>query len=98
MNQTNPDKEFWDIADSFIAVANERCGTVFPGKVSAAMLYAAARFNAFIAASQSKSKEQFVTELDETTAYFVAQFQKMLRENLSDYEANFGDCVSGSAV
>jgi hypothetical protein len=89
MKDTQPDKEFWGIADAFIAVANQRCETVSPGKVSAAMLYAAARFNAFIAASQSKQKQQFVAERDATSAYFVSQFEKMLRENLNDYEVHF---------
>src|SRR5690242_17813767 len=89
MSQTQPDKEFWDIADQFIALANQRCDTVSPGKVSAAILYAAARFNSFIAASHSQHKQQFIDELDETAAYFVSQFEKMLRENLTDYETNF---------
>jgi hypothetical protein len=91
MNQTKPDQEFWNLADAFIAVANERCGTISPGKVSAAMLYAAARFNAFFAASQARQKQQFIAEREATAAYFASQFEKMLRENLSDYEVHFED-------
>jgi len=89
MNRPAPDQEFWNVADGFIALANQRCDTVGSGKVSAAMLYSAARFNAFVAASGAKSKEQYIAERENTVAYFAAQFDKMLRENLSDYEANY---------
>jgi hypothetical protein len=89
MSETKPDKEFWDLADAFIALASQRCDSVRSGKVSAAQLYAAARFNIFVVASLARNKEEFSAKREEHLAYFVTQYEKMLRENLGDYEANF---------
>jgi len=93
MSDTTPDKEFWNLADAFVALANQRCDATSRGKVSAAMLYAAARFNTFVVASTVKSKEEFATQREEAVAYFTGQFEKMLRENIGDYEANFAKYV-----
>jgi hypothetical protein len=93
MSDTTPDKEFWNLADAFVALANQSCSAASRGKVSAAMLYAAARFNTFVVASTVKNKEEFTTQKKEAEAYFTAQFEKMLRENIGDYEANFAKYV-----
>jgi len=95
MIETAPDKEFWELADAFIALANRSCAATPRGKVSAALLYAAARFNCFVVASCTASKEEFSATREERQAYFVSQFEKMLRENLADYEANFEKYVAG---
>lgn len=89
MSDNAPDKEFWDLADALIAVANDRCSGTRHTKVSAAFLYAAARFNAFVAASHAQSKDEFVAQRESQIAYFIAQYEKMLRENLADYGAQF---------
>jgi len=89
MNESKPDKEFWDLSDTFIALANQHCDSVRSGKVSAAQLYATARFNSFVVASLAKSKEELSANRVEYLTYFVSQFEKMLRENLRDYEDNF---------
>ena len=97
MSESKPDKEFWELSDAFIALANQQCDSVRSGKVSAAQLYAAARFNSFVVASLAKSKEEFAMRHEEHLAYFVTQFEKMLRENLRDYEANFETYVGKKA-
>lgn len=98
MSDNIPDQQFWDIADAYIALANQHCDTVSPGKVSAALLYSAARFNSFLAASQYQQRADFVAEREETVAYFVGQFEKMLRENLHDYELNFDKHIKGHSA
>jgi len=71
---------FMDRADRFLAVANGLTGEVPLGQISAAMMFATARFNAFVA--QAKGLEP--GEVDaETVAYFRDQYEKMLRENLA---------------
>ena len=95
MSDTNPDKEFWELADAFIAFANQKCNSAPRGKVSSAQLYAAARFNCFVSASSAETKEQFAAKREERIAYFVSQFESMLRENFSDYEANYEKYVRG---
>ena len=89
MSNPQPDEEFWDLSDAFIALANQRCDSMRSGKVSAAQLYAAARFNSFVVASLAKTKEEFASKREEYVTYFVEQFEKMLRENLADYESHF---------
>lgn len=89
MSETKPDKEFWDLADSFIHLANKHCDKILKGKVSATLLYAAARFNAFVVVASTKTKKQFAAGKEESVAYFLGQFEKMLRENFDDHEANY---------
>ena len=81
----NKDPTFFDRADSFIALANEHCGDVGRGKVSASLLYASARFQAWTAACWADGASDMKTKRDETVKYFVAQYQSMLEENLDDY-------------
>ncbi len=83
------DDEFWEIADSFINLANKHCKKIESGKVSAAFLYAASRFNSFIVASNSKSKNDFNDEIEKAIKYFVEQYKSMLKENLQDNLENF---------
>lgn len=89
MSDTDKDKEFYELADAFIAIANKQSKKVVPGKVSAAFLYAAARFNTFIAASESNSKDEYAANKEKSFDYFTAEYQKMLEEHFADYFANF---------
>lgn len=86
MTEQVPDQEFWDIADSFISLANDHLDKADADKVSSALLYAAARFNAFIVAS---AEDVVISEeKDAAVNYFSGQYRKMLAENLDDYEEN----------
>jgi len=42
------DPEFYNRADDHILLSNEQIGGVNAGKVSASMIYATARFNAYV--------------------------------------------------
>ncbi|MBF8178137.1 MAG: DUF3144 domain-containing protein [Burkholderiaceae bacterium] len=85
----DPNAKFWDIADTFIHLANENCKGAERGQVCAAMMYAAARFNAFTASVDAPSGAVFKSEADPAVAYFRTEFEKMLRENFRDYAENF---------
>ena len=78
-------EEVWNVVESFINLANEHAGKLSPGSVSSALLYAASRFNAFIVASNS---EDFNEEKEQSIQYFLGQYEKMLRDNMDDYEKN----------
>lgn len=82
-------EEFWKLADSFIKLANEHYEKNGDGKVGYAMLYAAARFNAFIVATTAGDKTELATEKDPAADYFTEQYRKMFVENLEDYHSNF---------
>jgi hypothetical protein len=73
-------RTFMDRADRFLAVANGLAGEVPLGQISASMMFSTARFNAFVA--QAKGLEPGEVD-EETVAYFCGEYEKMLRENLS---------------
>lgn len=93
MSNNDVDSAFWDRADDVIHLANEQCETVQRSKVSASLLYAAARFNAFIVAGKANSAEEMKQDREEAVQYFVEQYRKMLVENLDDYIENFSEYV-----
>ncbi len=82
-------EQFWRLADSFINLANELYQEQSDGKVGYAMLYATARFNAFIVATSAGDKKSLGEEKQPATDYFSEQYRKMFIENLDDYEQNF---------
>ena len=82
-------EQFWKIADSFINLANDLYEQESDGKVGYAMLYAAARFNAFIVASTAGDKAALAEEAPQAKEYFTEQYKKMFSENLEDYQSNF---------
>ena len=81
--------EFWERADEVIALANEQVKGSTIGKVSASLLYAAARFNAFNAASSVIDAEDMKKDKEEAISYFTEQYKEMLIENLDDYIENY---------
>jgi hypothetical protein len=83
------EREFWKLADTFINTANELYQKEGDGKVGYALLYAAARFNAFIVASTAGDKTELADEQEAATDYFSDQYRKMFTENIEDYRANF---------
>ena len=52
MSSTVKNKEFYEMADAYIALANKQSKEIGVGKVSAPFVFAAARFNIFLAASE----------------------------------------------
>jgi len=86
---TEPDEQFWELADAFIKLANEQSQKIDPNKIDTALRYASARFSAHIVASQSPSAEAINTDKEKATKHFSDQYQQMFTDNLEDYETNF---------
>ncbi|MEI8610445.1 DUF3144 domain-containing protein [Enterovibrio sp. Hal110] len=87
---SNVDSTFYDRADAHIHLSNEQFSEdVGKGKVSASMMYAASRFNAWVSACGWENGEEMEAAKEETIAYFVEQYKAMLEEKLSDYIENF---------
>lgn len=84
-----PSKEFWDRSDAYIDLANEQSKSVPSSTVSASLLFAAARFNSFIVASNTKTLEELQADKDRAVEYFSEQYKKMLVENIDDYISNY---------
>lgn len=85
-----PDDSFHARADAHIQLSNEQiCEDATPGKVSASMMYATARFNAWLSACGWRNGEEMAAAKDKTIEYFLGEYRKMLNENLDDYIENF---------
>jgi hypothetical protein len=89
MSNTDKDKEFYEMADAFIALANKQSKNINQGKVSATFLYAAARFNIFLVASGADSANEFASKKENVFDYFMTEYKKMLEEHFADYKENF---------
>lgn len=83
------DRDFYDRADEHLRVASDHLNEVSQGKVSASLMYACARFNAWISASHRRTPAELKSVYGETIEYFVAEYRKMLVKNLDDYVDNF---------
>ncbi|WP_324780018.1 DUF3144 domain-containing protein [Thiobacillus sedimenti] len=89
MSDVQRDRQFYDMADAYISLANTQLNETKPSRVSAAALFAASRFNAFVIAAAAGSKEQMIAEKEAAIAYFLDQYEKMLRENIDEHLARF---------
>jgi len=73
--------EFLDAADEFVQLAN-RFNEKYPRDwVRAAMMYAAARYNAFVWVTRDDNPEQ---PMDAAVAYYASEYDKMLRDNIDE--------------
>lgn len=96
-NQADSDAAFWQVTDKFIAHANELAANNEVGVVNAGFLFASARFNTFLIASQCGNKETFEAEKAAALEYFVNQYKIALTEHMTDYQANFDKYISQTA-
>ena len=85
------DKEFFERADAYVTIANEQAANVNRGKVSASMMFATARFNAWVSASGTESGDELASVKEEALTYFVNEYRQMLEENLDEYIEHFDD-------
>ena len=95
--QLDVDPKFYDRADEHINLSNSHLSDITPGKASASMMYATARFNAYVSWIGFDNAEYMANKRDETIEYFVEQYKMMLEENLDDYIENFEDYVRRSS-
>ena len=81
------DRRFRALVDELIDSANAHCAAEHKENVGLAMLYAAARFNAFVVASHAENLEKYQADYESARDYFVDEYRRMLVENLQDYES-----------
>ena len=79
------DARYREIVDAFIDQANELSGHNSIENVGMALLYAAARFNAFVVSQHADSEESYDLDLPGAREFFLGQYRQMLDENLEDY-------------
>jgi hypothetical protein len=73
--------EFLDAADQFVQLANKMTDEYGREWVAAAMMYATARFNAFVWLTREERLDQ---TLDQAAAHYASEYDKMLRDNVDE--------------
>lgn len=73
------EEQYFEIVDSFINQANEYSKRFPHGRISGALLFAAARYNAFNWVNRSLMREQ---TLDEAVRMFRNEYENMFRHNV----------------
>lgn len=90
------DDKFYDRADAHIHLANSHLAEVGRGKASASMLYATARFSAWVSACSFATGIDMEKTKTETLNYFLEQYRLILEENLDDYIQNFSKYMASN--
>jgi len=84
------DDEFYERADAHIHLSNSQVTEeVGREKVSASMIYATARFNAWVTACEWSSSRELVGAKEGAIEYFLTEYRKMLEKHLDDYIEKF---------
>jgi hypothetical protein len=91
-------KTFQQRADEFIALANDQAGESSTGDVNTALLYAAARFNAFSVARVVEDADKLQAEKEEALRYFTERYRNLLEQNLDEYISRFENYAAKPAA
>lgn len=83
------DKAFYERANAHINLSNDQLQQDIHGKVSASMMFAAARFSTSLTASGYTSSAEMAAHRNANIDYFVREFRLALEENMDDYIQNF---------
>lgn len=83
------DEGFYKRADAIIDLANTQASGAGPGPTGASMMFAAARFNAWISATGFTSGQAMAASRQQTIDYFLEGYRQMLEMNLDQYIENF---------
>ena len=82
MSEQQSQTSMYDLADKFIALANESAQKDSTGTVGMGLRYAAARYSAFEA---SMLAADLATEKEKLLELFLDDYRKMLNENFDVY-------------
>jgi hypothetical protein len=93
-DDNQPDEAFLKLTDTLVQLANASSDELGGVKAGAALLFAATRFNAFVVASRSRDLAEMQADRAMAIRHFAEQHEKMLIENLDDYEENFDAYVT----
>ena len=89
MSENSPSKTFQERVDEFVAIANQQAAESSVEDVNTAVLFSAARFNAFSVARSVENAENLQAEKQAAIEYFTQRYAEMLNQNLEEYIARF---------
>lgn len=81
-NENGMDDQYWKMTEEYIRISNRLNKTIHIDKVASAMLYSAARYNAY---HFTKSSGDIVADKEAGMQFYVEQFKKMLEMNIDDF-------------
>jgi len=88
--QLETDKKFIKMADDFINQANSLCSDETDHRlVHASLLYASARFSAFLTSAMSETRESYDESTDKAIEFYLEEYEKMLKEHFKQYRISF---------
>lgn len=90
---TQDENLFWQLVEEFINKANDACEQLDPNLVSAAMMNATARFNAFVVAHESLDKNEYMEEVDSALNYLTNRYRELAKEHLADYSEHYAEYI-----
>ena len=89
MSSSKTDDNYYKRADEVITLANKQCDDITPTKVNLSLMFASARFSAFITATLAHDLDELKRDKEEAVKYFTEQFTQMLNENLDENIKNY---------
>lgn len=96
--ENQADEKFYERVDTLIALANGYVkANVHPAFTNNSFMFAASRFNAWVAAAGYENGEEMAREKEEILNFFVNQYKLMLNENLDNYIENYESFMGKSA-
>jgi hypothetical protein len=87
--------EFLDAADRFVQLGNELNAKYSRDFVRAALMYAAARYNAFTWLTREDAPDQ---TLEQAAAYYASEYDRMLRDNIDEIEPVYRAAAGGGTA
>jgi len=90
------DEKFFNRADAHINLANAQLADMARGKVNASLMFAAARYNAWVSATDLQSSQKLQENRAELIDFFLGQYRSMLENNLDNYIAQFDDYMKAA--
>ncbi len=95
-DNSSPESQIWDLIDQVIESANNATEQgLQPGEAHQALMYAAARYGAFIIAATSETRADFEQDEQNARKFYMDQFRRLLLDNFDEYRENFGDYLDG---
>ncbi len=81
----DPKPAFFRHADAHIDLSNRQLGESDRGTVSSSLMFASARFNAWLLTSSARTPDEARAARETSLDYLARQYREMLADNLDDY-------------
>ena len=88
------DEAFWDRIDEVVDLANQQTEHAESDDVSSSLLYATARFNAYLLASSAENADEIKAGKDSAVEYFTEKCQMSIERDCREGVSVYTGCIS----